>query len=334
MPIKVNRNIAITDSLEGKVNGGAISGNATFNGLCYNRTYNINPLTSNNLTYALNTDNGNYFTGELTTGHPGIKFSATYTANTSGSSLIPLPGNVGVGDRIILLCSSSTVTGIFAVDIQNVQYGLVFNKNSSLGLAAATHIDTYRKLLVANHSIGDIFILMIVKNHDASTGGFSITSATGTTGMPDALTVNASSTLNIELAFGRINQTGFTPTAPTGMTMVGWFASSTHTFMAAYKNNTRNASFDPPAFGGTGSAAWEARSTSIIGPYSITSTNPFISVSGSGSCVFDFTYINGTPLWDNNILWPNDTGPTITGSGLIFFQKALNNNWLAVHYPR
>lgn len=332
MPIKVNRNIAITDSLEGKVNGGTINGNATFNGLYYNRTFNVTP--SSTLTYRLNTNEGNYFTGEITTGHPGIKFSATYNANASGSSLIALPGNIGIGDRIILLCSSSTVTGVSAVDIQDVQYGLVFNKNSSLGLASGTNIDTYRKLLVANHSSGDIFILMIVKNHDPSAGGFSITSATGTTGMPDALTINASSTLNIELAFGRINQTGFTPTAPTGMTMVGWFASSTHTFMAAYKNNTRNSSFDPPAFGGTGSATWEARSTSIIGPYSYTSSNPIISIFGAGSCIFDFTYINGTPIWDSDILWPNNTGPTITGPGLIFFQKALNNNWLAVHYPR
>ena len=332
MPIKVNRDIAITDSLEGKVNGGTIDGSAIFNGLYYNRTYNVTPTST--LTYNLNTNEGNYFTGEITTGHPGIKYSATYTAVASGSSVIALPGNVGVGDRIILLCSSSTSTGVSAVDNQDITYGLTFNKNSALAIASTVHVDTYRKLLIANHSIGDIFVLMIVKNHDPSAGGFSIVSSSGASGMPDALAINASSTLNLELVFARINQTGFTPTAPTGMTMLSWLASSTHTFMVAYRNNTRNSSFDPPAFGGTGSSAWEARSTSVVGPYSFFSTNPLISIFGPGSCIFDFTYINGTPIWDNDILWPNGTPPTIAGPGLIFFQKALNNKWLAVHYPK
>lgn len=334
MAITVSKEVVITDGLIGKVNGGTVTGNASFNGLYHNRTYAINPI-ANNLTYNLNTDSGNYFTSDITSGHPYIKYAATYVATANGSSTITLPAGVGVGDRIIVFASSSTVTGLWAVDNQSFQYGMTFNKSSALGISSIFAAENYRKILIANHLIDDIFVLVIIKNPGTS-ASFSITSATGASGMPDPLTINAANTQNIEVAFARISQIGFTPTAPTGMTMLSWYASGTHTFMVAYRNNVINQSFNPPAFGGTGSAAWEARSTSILGD-NVLSANPYISITGNGSCIFEFTYLNGNLVWDNDILWANSSNLSPTFSPgtkhIIYFQKALNSQWLAVHYP-
>ena len=335
MAITVNNEVAITNGLIGKVNGGTVTGNANFNGLYYNRAYNIDPIV-NNLTFNLNTNSGNYFTSEITSGHPYIKYAATYVATATGSSTIALPAGVSIDDRIVVLVSSSTVNGLWAIDNQDFQYGMTFNKSSALGISSIFAAERYRKILIANHTTDDIFVLMIIKNPGTS-ASFSITSATGASGMPDPLAINAASTQNIEIAFARIAQTGFTPTAPTGMTMISWYASATHTFMAAYRNNVLNQSFDPPAFGGTGSAAWEARSTSILGNNSL-SANPFISITGNGSCIFDFTYLNGTISWDTDILWANNSNSSPTflpgTKHIIYFQKALNSKWLAVHYPQ
>ena len=335
MAITVSKEVVITDGLIGKVNGGTVTGNASFNGLYHNRTYAIDPI-ANNLTYNLNTDSGNYFTSDITSGHPYIKYAATYVATAAGSSTIALPAGVGVNDRIIVLISSSTVNGLWTIDNQNFQNGMTLNRSGALGISSIYAAEQYRKILIANHSTDDIFVLMIVKT-PGFTASFTITSATGTTGMPDPLTINASSTQNIELAYARISQTGFSPTAPAGMTLLSWYASGTHTFMVAYRNNVLNQSFDPPAFGGTGSAAWEARSTAILGDNSL-SASPSISITGSGSCIFDFAYLNGTLNWDTDILWANsrNLSPTFSPGTkhIIYFQKALNNKWLAVHYPQ
>ena len=335
MAITVSKEVVITDGLIGKVNGGTVTGNASFNGLYHNRTYTIDSLAS--LTYNLNTDVGNYFTTEITSGSPIIKYLGMYTANTSGSSTITLPDNAGVDDKILVVCSSPTIDNIYMVDKNNLLEQYYFVRGTNMCRSEATMIDKYRKVLINNHSANDIISIFIIKN--CSKSNVSSNTAIDTASIPDPAAIPQDSMQALGLVVLRMAQADFTasspPPAPTGMVLLLW-TSTDHTVMIAYRNIAPNASFDPPALSTLAIQRWQSYSISVKGLTSFTSSNSSITISGNGSCIFDVRYFNGSPAWSTSILWPNNTQPVFTAGSryLFYFQKALNNKWLAVQYPR
>ena len=90
--------------------------------------------------------------------------------------------------------------------------------------------------------------------------------ATGSTGMPDPVSLTTWPSAGIFLAVGMLDDDLVTATAPTDFTLISTFSwgssGSGGTIMAAYKEV--GASTSPDAFGGGGDDAWWANSTRIL----------------------------------------------------------------------
>lgn len=193
--------------------------------------------------------------------------------NWSSTVTVNLPAGTQVGD----LCIVAITCDFLATAINSVTGGftnIAEQRDASTGMYYGVWV---AESLTVSSSIDVTFTrayaISICTSVYRDANYVSITTSTGTSGMPDSPSVTANTGEYVVIT-GHLDDDNVTMTAPSGYTLssakVGDASSSICSTAIAYKEISSTGSEDPAAFGGAGDDEWRASSIVLaLGPGSL-----------------------------------------------------------------